>query len=197
MSADTVRVARRQRLLDGYLTVEAADVAWAQFKGGMGAPHHLTRVERRDAAAVLLRDRAAASVLLIEQFRWPTWEKDGGWMLETVAGVIEEGEAPEFAAIRETREETGIEPGPLTPIACFYPTPGYSTERCHLFVADCAGPAQDATNPDAGEDIRLHSLRMADIADLLESGRLQDAKTIMALQWLLLRGDMSPAHSSG
>lgn len=192
MASDTVRTGKQQRLLDDYLTVTAADVARLRFDGGMSRPQRLVRVERRDAAAVLLLDRTADTVVLVEQFRWPAWEQDGGWMLETIAGVIEDGETPEAAAIRETREESGLEPGPLTRIDLFYPTPGYSTERCFLFAANCMGPAQAAATPDAGEDIRLHRVPMADIPALLGSGRLRDAKTIMALQWLLLQDARIP-----
>jgi 8-oxo-dGTP pyrophosphatase MutT (NUDIX family) len=55
----------------------------------------------------------------VKQFKYPTYEKGSGWIVETVAGILEPGETPEAALRRETLEETGYEIALLEPIATF------------------------------------------------------------------------------
>ena len=72
----------------------------------------------------------------MRQFRYSTYEKGPGWLLETVAGVIEPVEAPEAVARRELLEEAGYRVGELESVGCFYLTPGGSSERIYLFFAE-------------------------------------------------------------
>lgn len=191
--ADTpLHISGRRKLFEDYLTVEAAEVDIPRGDGTTTGAHRLLRVDRRDAAAVLIIDRAAESLVLVEQFRWATYDKGPGWILEIVAGVIDAGEAAEATARRETLEEAGVEIGALTPIATCYPTPGYSTERCFIFAAEAdgaaAGMGQEIGGADRHEATRKAAIPFAEITDRLASGKLQDAKTVIALQWFLLLG---------
>ena len=66
------------------------------------------RVERGDGVAALLYRTDEDRVVLVRQFRYPAWLRDGpGWILEIVAGMLKEGEDPQEAMRREIREETG------------------------------------------------------------------------------------------
>ena len=179
----------RRRLLDDWLAVEAAEISFAPEAGERTPPHRLLRVLREDAAAVLLIDRAPRELLLVEQFRWPTHEKGPGRLVEIVAGVIESGETPQVTAAREALEEAGVLTGEMTPIARCYPTPGYSTERVHIFAADIrpGAPAGAGGGVDAGEHTRTVRVPFEAVGDLLDQGRIEDAKTVIALQWLCLR----------
>jgi len=179
----------RQLFLD-YLEVESGEVEFARADGSRTAPHRLVRVARRDAAGVLLIDRRMRTLVLIEQFRWPTYEKGPGRLLEIVAGVIESGESPQSAARREATEEAGIDVGAMTEIATCFPTPGYSTERCFIFAAEVTGTqgVPDEGGSDAGEITWPRRIGFDEVPAWLEPGRVQDAKTLIALQWFCLRG---------
>jgi len=183
------KVSHHRILFEDYLTVEAAEIDLPRQSGGRTGPHRLVRVERADAAAVLLVDRPARALVLVEQFRWPTHEKGPGWLLEIVAGVIEPGESAEETARREAREEAGANIGALTEIARCYPTPGYSTERCTIFSAEADGAAR-GTGPggaDPGEETRKIAIPFDAVENRLAPGDIQDSKTLIALQWFLLR----------
>lgn len=171
------------------------------YDGSMGAQITRLVLERGDSVAVLPHDPDAGVVLLCEQFRVPTVAQGPGWLAEIPAGVLEEGESSETCARRETLEETGHEIEALTRIATVYPSPGGSSERIHVFYG------QIALRPDApdtagvaneGEDIRILRLAVDDALAKVRAGELQDAKTVIALQWLelaMLRSDVpgSPA----
>ncbi len=182
----------RRRLLDDYLAVEAAEISFERDDGERTAPHRLLRVLRDDAAAVLLVDRARRELLLVEQFRWPTLEKGPGRLLEIVAGVIEPGESPEQTAAREALEEAGVLSGEMIPIARCYPTPGYSTERVHIFAAEVrpGAPAGAGGGVDVGEHTRVVRLPFGEVDGWLGEGRIADAKTLIALQWFVRKADL-------
>lgn len=159
------------------------------YNGSMGAQITRLVLERGDSVCVLPHDPVAGVVLLCEQFRAPTVAQGPGWLAEIPAGVLEEGESSETCARRETLEETGHEIEELTWIATVYPSPGGSSERIHVFYG------QIALRPDApdkagvaneGEDIRILRLAVDDALAKVRAGELQDAKTVIALQWLEL-----------
>ena len=155
----------------------------------MGAQITRLVLERGESVAVLPHDPVAGVVLLCEQFRAPTVARGPGWLAEIPAGVLEEGESSETCGRRETSEETGHEVDALTWIATVYPSPGGSSERIHIFCGevtlrtdapDTAGVANE------GEDIRILRVPVEDALRRLHAGEIQDAKTVIALQWLEL-----------
>lgn len=91
---------------------------------------------------------------------------------------------------RELNEEPGYHPFHLEPIATFYPSPGGSSERLHLFYAEVSETGR--TGPGGGldsehEDIEVIELSIDELRARLDAGELVDAKTIIAAQWLLSR----------
>ncbi|GAK32282.1 ADP-ribose pyrophosphatase [Iodidimonas nitroreducens] len=184
-----MKIENQNCLFDDYLKIESAEISFEFKDQGISGPHRLMRLNRRDAASVLLIDAIHREVVLVEQFRWPTYEKGPGALLEIVAGVVEEGEKPEEAAHREAIEEAGLTPGPLTLISLCYPTPGYSTERSFIFAGtiDHSKAVHKGGGTDPGEHIEIVRIPFDEIKSLLASNRLQDAKTVIALQWFLLQ----------
>src|ERR1700712_2429982 len=93
---------------------------------------------RPDAVAVLLADNKAQKFLLAKQFRLPTFlnGSEKGYLVETCAGLIDEGETPEQAARREVEEETGYLVSDLEKIGGIYTSAGGITEFVHLFTAN-------------------------------------------------------------
>ncbi len=108
---------------------------------------HWEIVEHRDAVALLVRD-PDRGVLFVEQYRPAV----GGRTLEIPAGLIEPGETPEAAALRELAEEAQLT-GRLERLAEFYVSPGFTDEKTYLFRVREARPARGA--PDAGEALEV------------------------------------------
>ena len=149
----------------------------------------LTRevLERGRVAAVLPVDPVRDRVVLIEQFRPGAWAAQWEpWLLECVAGVIEAGETPEELARREALEEAGCVITDLVPIASFLTSPGATSETVRLFCGrvDSDGVGGLHGLGTEGEDIRARVMPVEEAVSLLDEGRIVNAKTIIALQWI-------------
>lgn len=177
-----------ETVFDGFFTMRRLTVRHARFAGGdMTVTREL--FEREPAVCVLLYDLARNSVVMVEQFRIGAIVRDTGpWMLELVAGIIEPQETPEAVARREAVEESGVEIGQLIPITRYFPSPGGSSEEIHLFCAlidsENAGGLHGLVSE--GEDIKVHVLPSAQLFSMLKNGQIDNAATIIALQWLQL-----------
>ncbi|MDO7880932.1 NUDIX domain-containing protein [Salinibacterium soli] len=148
--------------------------------------------DRGNGATILLYDAQRRTVLLTQQFRYPVYINDhpDGVMLETAAGLLDDDD-PETAIRREAIEETGHQVGEVTHVFDVYMSPGSVTERLHFYAA----PYDSATRrhaggglADEGEHITVVELGIDEALGMIEDGRIQDAKTIMLLQWSVLRG---------
>ncbi|PZQ37353.1 MAG: ADP-ribose diphosphatase, partial [Ectopseudomonas oleovorans] len=131
-------------------------------------------------------------VVLIEQFRVGAMDKaDNPWLLELVAGLIDKDEEPEEVARREAVEEADLILGPLWPITQYFPSPGGSDEFVHLFLGRCDSSGAGGVHglPEEGEDIRVHVMPLADALAAVRDGRINNAASIIALQWLALNRD--------
>ncbi len=146
--------------------------------------HHLThdgRPVRRDrlvfpqAAVVVpvLDDR----VFLVRQWR----EGAGRQLLELPAGLIEPGETPEACAARECDEEVGLVPRRLEALGAWWPSPGISTERIHVFLATDLTVGE--RRPDGPEEAAatVVELPFADAHRAVLGGEIHDMKTVAAL----------------
>ena len=185
-----VIVHSRERVFDGFFKIDAAAVSHERFDGTMSGPARRLCFERGDAAAAILHDREAGTVILVNQFRYPTWAKGPGWVTEAVAGMIEAGEDPASCLRREVLEETGYAVSAVRPIATFYPSPGGSSERIFLFFAEVTRSDRITSGggaPGEGEDIQTVEIPVSDLNRRLAEGMFQDAKTIIGIQWFLRR----------
>jgi len=114
-------------------------------------------------------------VILIKQFRSATRE----FMIEIPAGILEPHEDPIEGAQRELREETGYSTDTITPIQGIHPTPGYSNEYIHLFLAQDL--KIDPLPQDDEEDIEIVQLPLEDAIQQIIQGDITDAKTVSGL----------------
>jgi nudix-type nucleoside diphosphatase (YffH/AdpP family) len=187
-----VDVRSRRRLLDDFFTVDEAEVSFECADGSMTPPVRRLVFERGDAVAAVVRHIESGSLLFTEQFRFPTVDKDTGWLLEVMAGMIDDGEVPETALRRELEEELGFRVGRLEPITTFFVSPGGSSERIFLYYAEVSdmGRVSDGGGLAAEqEEIRIVRMSPKEARVALRDGRLPDAKTIIGLQWLFSRPD--------
>lgn len=184
----------REPLYRGFFRLERFRVRHRLFAGGWSETYAREVFVRHEAAVVLLFDPARDVVVMIEQFRAPAMAHGpdrvaSPWLLELVAGLVDKHhEKPEDVARREAVEEAGCEILALLPIARYLPSPGGSDEFVHLFLGlvDSEGVGGIHGLPDEHEDIRVHLVPFADARALLETGRIGNAATLIALQWLLL-----------
>jgi nudix-type nucleoside diphosphatase (YffH/AdpP family) len=146
---------------------------------------------RPDAAVVLLVDDERKKIMLIKQFRLPTFlnGNDNGYMVEACAGLIDEGETPEQTARREVEEETGYEIYDLEKIGGAYASPGGSTEYFHLFIAkynENGKKSEGGGLEEEGESIEVLELNFDEARGKLKQGGFRDVKTILLLQHFFL-----------
>jgi nudix-type nucleoside diphosphatase (YffH/AdpP family) len=185
-----VEIQDKHLVFDDVFKIQQATLRFQKFDGQMSAPVRKLVFERGDSAAALLFHRDSQQVILVNQFRYPTYEKGPGWLYEVVAGIIEDHERPEECIKREVREETGYEVSELTHIATFYVSPGGTSERIILFygeVSDTHRISSGGGLASEHEDIQLVELTLPDLWQALEHGDIVDAKTLIAVQWLQQR----------
>jgi len=135
-------------------------------------------VEHAAVIAVIPVDNDG-NVLLVRQFRKPV-EKE---LLEIPAGGIDPGEDAEAAVIRELQEEIGFRPGRLERLGGFYSAPGYATEYIHLYLAADLVPGR--LHAEDTEEIKLVRVPLAQVPELISSGKIEDAKSIAGLLYYL------------
>ena len=185
--ADDVEVQREDVLFDGFWTLKRITLRHWRYAGGWSEPMTREVHCRGEAVGVLLYDPEMDAVGLVEQFRVGPWARGDNhpWLLELVAGLREEGEAPEDVAIRETLEEAGCEVQSLRPIASYYSSPGGCDEYFYLYCAIVSLTGARLLHGQAHEheDIRLHVVPAAELPALVAAGRCNNAHSLLALQW--------------
>ncbi len=182
-----VNVTRKQRIFNDFFKVDEAYLSYQQLDGQMSQAFRQLVFERGDSVAVLLWNKDTERVILIKQFRYATYEKGPGWIIEVIAGKLEESEIPEEAVRREVLEEVGYSVDELTYISTFYVSPGGTSERIILYYTEVS--MRDKVAEGGGlvtehEDIELVEYTLSDLWVMLKSGHIVDAKTLIAVQWL-------------
>jgi ADP-ribose pyrophosphatase len=159
------------------------------FAGGWGPVLTRELFDRGHAAAVLPYDPVRDEVVLVEQFRvGAIHDRNSPWLLEIVAGMVEEGESEEEVVRREAREEAGLTLKTLTRALSYFSSPGGCSERITVFIGevDATEAADHAGLVHEGEDIRVHRLPRARAMEWLAQGKIDNAASVIALQWLEL-----------
>ncbi|WP_137625847.1 NUDIX hydrolase [Lactiplantibacillus pingfangensis] len=143
-------------------------------------PDHSTAtreiVHHQPAVAVLMVT-AAQKMCLVQQWR----SAAKGVTLEIPAGKVEPGETATAAAKRELNEETRLATDQLEPVASFYTSPGFTDEFMTLYVATGLHAVNQALPQDADEFLHLVELDLPTALAQVKSGKLADAKTVMAV----------------
>ena len=130
-----------------------------------------------DAVAALVYDTAKEKYIFVKQYRYSADQE----LLEVVAGVLEKDD-PEYTIRKEIKEEAGYEIDKLEHVWDFYTSPGACTEQVHLFYAEVSKKQGEGGGLDEDhENIKIKAFTL----DELRDQNLIDAKTIIAVQWLL------------
>jgi ADP-ribose pyrophosphatase len=186
---DAVQIIEREVCFRGFYSLDRLRLRHLQFSGEMGPTLSRELFIRHDAVCVLPYDPQRDEVVLIEQFRVGAMSKCASpWLLELVAGLIDTDEQPEEVALREAVEEANLALTSLWPITEYFPSPGGSDERVYLYLGRCNSQGAGGVHglAEEGEDIRVHVLPLEDALDAVKDGRINNAASIIALQWLAL-----------
>ncbi|WP_233095777.1 NUDIX hydrolase [Alicyclobacillus sp. SO9] len=181
---------KRQEVDYRQLTEETLNVT-ELYTGRMISLHQLTvqlpngkqstrDIVRHPGAVGILAEDNNGGLLVVHQWRNPIDKVQ----LEIPAGKLEPGEEPEVCAIRELKEETGYSCTELKQIAKFYTSPGFADEEITLFYA--TGLQVGDSEPDDDEFLQVESISKQKVKELVDTGQLSDAKTLIAFQWWLL-----------
>jgi len=178
-------VLEKQLLYQGFFRLERHRLRFLAHDGHWIGPVEREMFERGHAVAVLPYDPRRDEVVLIEQFRPGALDAPGGpWLLEIVAGMVEEGEKPAEVARREAQEEAGLSIEHLIPITRYWVSPGGTTESIQLYAAEV--DASDAGGihglADEHEDIRVVVLSREEAMRRVADGSICAAAPIIALQ---------------
>ena len=119
-------------------------------------------------------------IAMVKQFRYAYGEE----IWEIPAGKLERGEDPAEAAKRELKEETGACAETFERIAVVYPSPGYTDEKIYVYRA--LGVTLDSARPDDDEFLVVEWADEERVWQMLQSGKITDAKTLIALQYYFL-----------
>jgi nudix-type nucleoside diphosphatase (YffH/AdpP family) len=189
-SEDTMKkviIEKTRRIFNDFFKIEEAYLRYEQFDGQMSPVVRRLNFERGDSVAALIFNPKTQRIILVNQFKYPTFEKGPGWITETVAGMIDKNESPESAVRREVMEETGYNVRSLEHISTFYVSPGGSSERIILYyieVDDISKVAPGGGVASEHEDIVTVELGIEEALEQIGSGEIADAKTILGIMWL-------------
>ncbi len=184
-----VEIIEKKTVYSGFFKVQQYRLKHRLLDGGWTPVMTRECFDRGESVAVLPYDPYKDTVVLLEQFRIGAIDaKEGPWQLELVAGMIEPGESLEDVAHREAIEESGSDVLDLEAICDYYSSVGGSSEKLHLF---CGGI--DSTHvggvhgvKEEGEDILVQVFPREEAWHILQENYINNAATIIALQWLQL-----------
>ncbi len=179
----------RESLYNGFFSLDLYRFRHRLFNGEMSGEVRREIFERGHAAVLLPFDPVRDEVVLVEQIRIAAYDtSDTPWLLEMVAGMIEEGESPEDVARREAVEEAGLDVGHVKKVLSYLASPGGTSERLTVLVGEVDATTAKGIHglADENEDIRVHVVSREQAYQWVEEGKIDNAASIIALQWLQL-----------
>jgi len=189
MPNNKVRNIEREILSDNWYTLNKYTFEY-QKPDGTWEIQQREAYDRGNGAAILLYNAKKGSVVLTKQFRMPTYvnSNEDGMMIEVCAGLLD-GDNPANCVRKETEEETGYKISNVKKVMQTYMSPGSVTEILYLFVGEYdesmkvseGGGAEDET-----ENIEVLELDFKKAMDMIATGEINDAKTIILLQYAKL-----------
>jgi len=159
-------------------------------RNGERQPQSREVYDRGNGATILLYNRPKKTVLLINQFRMPTYVNGNptGMLLETCAGLLDD-DSPEDCIRKEAIEETGFAVGHVEKLFECYMSPGSVTEIVHFFAAEYDESQRKSEGGGVeDEDIDVLEVPFTQALAMIKDGRIKDGKTIMLLQYAQLQG---------
>lgn len=186
---DDVEILSSEKVYNGFFSMVKYRLRHKLFNGGWSEPLERELFERGHAAALLPYDPIEDKVVILEQFRIGAMVAEfTPWQLEIVAGIIEVGELAHDVACREAVEEAGLTVTDLEKVTRYLSSSGGCSEALDVFVGRVDSTQAQGIHGliDEGEDIRVHVITRQEAYQWVESGKIENAASIIALQWLQL-----------
>ena len=191
--SEKVKIFKKKILYNDLFKLEKFSLSFLQFNGNFSKTISRVRWVVGKACAAIVYDSSSNEIILINQFRFPTMnsENSSGWLTEIVAGLCDENENVEDSIKREMVEEIGYMPKRLIKICDVHMAPGSVQEYLSIFFAEVCDKTKLSSGGgvDEGEDIKILRFKFDEISDLYLDGKIYDAKTIIAIQWLIMNKD--------
>ncbi|WP_404409954.1 NUDIX domain-containing protein [Pseudidiomarina marina] len=185
-----VKVIEKTPIREGFLSLYKLRLQHRLFEGDWSPVFEREVMDRGHAVVVLPYDPQKDALVVLEQFRVGALGTDASpWLLEFVAGMYDSNdETAEQVAHRELQEEAGLATNSLHYALTYLSTPGGCTEKISIYIAlvDSDKAARHAGLATENEDIRVHVLPYGDVVQLLEAGKINNAASVIGLQWLQL-----------
>ena len=197
MNSDDVEIIEKSTPFKGYFRIDRYRLRHKLFEGGWSSEMEREIFERGHAVGILLFDPERDKVVLIEQFRpgayaalASPWFDNGAspWLIECVAGIIEDGESPEDVAHREAIEEADCKVGAMVPVCHYLVSPGGTSESVFIYCGRVSAPKGGGIHGlrDEDENIRVVVASPDEVFRWLDEGKIINAMTLVALQWFRL-----------
>jgi len=190
MPNDRIRNVKKELLSDNWYTLNKFIFEY-QKDDGSWEEQQREAYDRGNGAAILLYNKKKGTVILTRQFRMPTYVNgnEDGMMIEACAGLLD-GDNPEDCIRKETEEETGYQIDNVEKVIETYMSPGSVTEILYLFIGEYedrmkvgeGGGAEGET-----ENIEVLEFSFEKALQMMNSGEIKDAKTIMLLQYAKIK----------
>ena len=187
--SDRIRLKGERVLADSFGTLKSITFEWRR-KDGQRQTMTRDVFDHGNAAAILPYNLRRRTVVLVSQFRLPTYVNGyDGLLIEAAAGLLDEA-SPEDRIRAEAEEEIGYRLHDVHKVFEAFMSPGSVTEKIHFFVAeyepemrisDGGGLAHE------GEDIEVLEVAFDEALAMIADGRIVDGKTIMLLQHAALQ----------
>lgn len=177
-------------VFQGYHHIELLEFSFDKFTGGQSRVINREVFSRKPCVGIIPYDPKRKEIILIEQIRpGPISNKQSNpWLLEIVAGIIDDNEDPNTSALREAKEEANCNITQLIPIYEYYVSPGCSNETITIYcgITDTSNSGGIHGLSDEDEDIKVYVVKLEEAVNLLASGKIINAATIIAIQWLAI-----------
>lgn len=177
-------------LYKGFFSLYEYRFQYRKFDGSVSEAVTREILDRGHAVVLLAYDDKRDEVVLIEQIRIAAIDtQDTPWMLELIAGMMDhDNESSEEVAKREAMEEAGIMVGQCKPIVSYLASPGGLTEQLHILVGQVDSSTAKGVHglAEENEDIKVHVVSREQAYQWVEEGIINNAASIIALQWLQL-----------
>ena len=189
MKNDKVRNLSVKVLSDNWYTLNKLTFEYLTKKGEWQQQER-EAYDRGNGATILLYNKQSKTVILTKQFRAPTYinGNESGMMIEACAGLLDKDD-PEDCIKKEAIEETGYKVSKVTKIFESYMSPGSVTEIIHFFTAEYSADMKVSKGgglEDEQEEIEILEYNIDDALEMIQTGKINDGKTIMLLQHLRL-----------
>jgi len=177
---------KKELLSDNWYTLNKFTFDF-ELQNGHWVTQERESYDRGNGAAILLYNKEKGTVVLTKQFRMPTYVNgnETGYMIEVCAGLLDD-DNPEDCIKKEAEEETGYRINNVQKVMEVYSSPGSVTEILYYFVAEYS---EDMKVSEGGglesenEDIEVLEVTLNEALEMINTGEIKDAKTIILLQY--------------